>query len=717
MTGRKRRPVLLAAGAVAVVAAAAGIVFLARRGDEKAPAGRDPRPNVLLITLDTTRADRLGCYGRAAARTPHLDALARAGVLFRNAYAQVPLTLPSHCSIMTGLVPPRHGVHNNGSYVLGPGHTTLAEILAGRGYRTAAFVASFSVDSRFGLDQGFAHYDDSFQAGQPFKPVNSERRADAVAALFSAWLDGPGGASGGGPFFAWVHFFDPHLPYRPPAPYDREFAADPYDGEVAFMDEAVGAVLGRLRAKGLLDRTLVVAAGDHGEAFGEKVETGHGVFLYDGTLRVPLIVSAPGRLPAGRSVGTRVRLTDIAPTVLDLAGLPVPEGLDGESLAPLAAGKSGPDRDAYIETFYPRENYGWSELVGLVSEKWKLVRAPRPELYDLAADPGETRNLATSAGSVAAELGRRLEAVLRSAAGIGSGSGRALTAEEEERLRSLGYVNFSGGAAGAGSGADPKDKLDVLRLSQLAEVHELEGRADEAAAAYARLVELVPESPASYVNLALAQARMKRFDQAVATLRLGTERLPDSAILHVRLGHTYLLLGRAAEALAAMDRTIALEPNNVDAYTAAASALEALGRRPEARAYLEKAIAVEPENKFLRANLAMNLASGGDVAAAVEVYEALVAEFPGDHVLRQHLGVAYGVLGDLAKAIASFERAIAIKPTPSAYINIAVASKRAGDTAAAVRYLRLYLADPKGESQAAVRAAEAELRALESSLK
>jgi choline-sulfatase len=712
MAGRKRLPILLAAGALAVAAAAAA-VFFAGRGAGKGPIRRDGRLNVLLITLDTTRADRLGCYGYAAAKTPNLDALARAGVLFRNVYAPVPLTLPSHCSIMTGLAPLRHGVHNNGSYVLGPEHATLAEMLGAEGFRTAAFVASFSVDSRFGIGQGFTHYDDSFQAGQPFKPVNSERRADAVAARFSSWLDGQAGEL----FFAWVHFFDPHLPYRPPAPYDREFADNPYDGEVAFMDEAVGTVVGRIRAKGLVDRTLVVVAGDHGEAFGEKVETGHGVFLYDQTMRVPLILCAPGRIPGGRSVAPRVRLTDIMPTVLDMLGLPVPAGIDGESLVPLAAGKKGSDRDVYIETFYPRENYGWSELVGLVSERWKYIRAPRPELYDLAADPAETRNLATASGSVAAGLGRKLEALVRAGAGVAGGSARVLTAEEEERLRSLGYVNFSVGAAGSGAAADPKDKLDVLRLSQTAEGYELEGRIAEARDAYARLLELVPESPASYVNLALCEARMQRFDEALATLELGTERIPESAVLHVRLGHTYLLLGRAGEALASMDRTIALEPNNVDAYTAAASALEALGRKAEGRGYLEKAIAVEPENKFLRTNLAMSLASSGDVAAAVEIYKALVADFPWDHVLRQHLGVAYGVTGDYANAIASFERAIAIKPTPTVYINIAVASKQSGDVAAAMRYLRLYLADPKGESRAAIEAAEAELKSLEASLK
>jgi arylsulfatase A-like enzyme/tetratricopeptide (TPR) repeat protein len=707
---RRRRVWLIIAFIAAVIAAAA--VYFGGRGGGTGAVKRDGRLNVLLVTLDTTRADRLGCYGYRGGRTPNLDALAAAGVLFQNVYAQVPLTLPSHCSIMTGTTPLAHGVHNNGGYVLSPERTALAEMLKAWGFRTAAFVASFSVDSRFGLDQGFDVYDDSFEAGLPFKSANSERRADIVAALFSAWLDGQAGE----PFFAWVHFFDPHLPYRPPAPYDGEFAGNPYDGEVAFMDEAVGTVVAKLREKNLLERTLVVVAGDHGEAFGEKVETGHGVFLYDGTLKVPLILHAPGRLPEGRVVSSRIRLTDIVPTVLDMVGLPVPAEVEGQSLVPLAGGKKGRDRETYIETFYPRENYGWSELVGLISGDWKYIRAPKPELYNLRTDPAETRNEAGSTGETVAGLDRKLEDLVRKSAGLAAGPSRALTAEEQERLRSLGYVNFSGGGA-ASSAADPKDKLDVLKLAQLAEGFELEGRYAEAKIAYARLLELVPESPASYVNLALSEARLRKFDEAIATLRLGTERMPDSAVLHVRLGHTYLVTGRPAEALASMDRVIALEPRNVDAYTAAASALDALGRKAEARDYLEKAITVEPENKFLRTSLAMNLASAGDIGQAIEVYKALVADYPGDHVLRQHLGVAYGVAGDYANSIESFKQAIAINPTPTAYLNLAVASKRAGDAAEAVRYLRLYLADPKGERPASVKAAEAELKSLEASLK
>ncbi|MBM3284805.1 MAG: sulfatase, partial [Candidatus Aminicenantes bacterium] len=240
---------------------------------------KDSSLNVLLVTLDTTRADRLGCYGYEKAKTPNLDFLAAKGVRFQNAYCQVPLTTPSHCSILTGTYPLYHQVRNNGSYALSAEITTLAEVLKGRDFQTAAFVSSFTVDSRFGLDQGFDVYDDTFVAGQTFKALNSERKAEAVFAAFSRWVE-KGIAQ---PFFCWVHFFDPHLPYDPPPPFNEEFADDLYDGEIAYMDYYLGKTVALLRERNLLSRTLVILAGDHGEAFGEKVEAGHGVFLYDET--------------------------------------------------------------------------------------------------------------------------------------------------------------------------------------------------------------------------------------------------------------------------------------------------------------------------------------------------------------------------------------------------------------------------------------------------
>ena len=704
----RKRPVsklpFIAVGMMALAA----VLFVVFSPGGRTRIQKDGRLNVLLITLDTTRADRLGCYGYSKGRTPNIDGLAGKGVRFENVYCPAPLTLPSHCSIMTGLTPVSHGVHNNGSYELATGWETLAEVLKNAGFRTAAFVASFSVDSRFGLGQGFDVYDDNFQTGLPFKPLNSERKADRISAVFSSWLDRNADAQ----FFAWVHFFDPHLPYQPPPPYSEEFAADPYDGEVAFMDFHVGRVVDKLAEKGLRDKTLIVLAGDHGEAFGEKVETGHGIFIYDGTMRVPLIILADHRIPPRAVVKSRVRLIDIMPSILDILEIPAPAGTTGESLIPAIEGRSREDLDIYLETFYPRENYGWSELVGLVRGDWKFIRAPKPELYNLAADPGENRNLIASAAKRASDLNARLEELVKAGAGLASAGGRTPSAEVQERLRSLGYTSFSDGGARA-SYPDPKDKTDVLRLTQQAEGFEFQGRYAEAAAVYERLLDLIPDAPASYVNLALSRARQGKFDEAVQTLKSGIKKIPGSEILLARLGHTYLVTNRLGEALDTMAEVLRINPKNVDALTVTAGVLDTLRRKDEARSFYERAIAIEPENKYLRMSYANNLASSGRLDRAIETYEELTLDYPEDQVLFQYLGIAYGFSGDYAKSIESLKQAVYLKPTPTAYYNLATAYRKTGDFGEAVRYLKLYLDDPRGEPEKSIRAARAELQRLE----
>jgi arylsulfatase A-like enzyme/Flp pilus assembly protein TadD len=711
--GSERRPSLklwLALTASVIVIGAGLVYLMIFRG--RTPVKRDPRANILLITLDTTRADRLGCYGYSRAKTPNLDRLAHTGVMFENVYCQVPLTLPSHCSILTGTYPTRHNVHNNGTYVLGPDNRTLAEVLKEKGFQTVAFVASFSVDSRFGIAQGFDVYDDNFQVGLPFKPLNSERKADQVAAVFSAWLE----KREAQPFFAWVHFFDPHLPYQPPSPYKEEFADDPYDGEIAYMDFCLGQVIEKVREKNLLERTLVILAGDHGEAFGEKVETGHGLFLYDGTMRVPLIFYAESQLPQGKVVRARVRLIDIMATVLDMLGLQVPDQSQGTSLVPYIEGRKSSDLESYIETFYPRENYGWSELLGLVWGDWKFIRAPRPELYNLLSDPDESQNLYPSEGQIAADLNNRLESLVKESGGLSgiAASKSRLTAEEEERLRSLGYTSFAGGAKS--DYPDPKDKLDLLRLIQRAEAYEFQGKYEEALPIYEQLLSLIPDAPSSYVNLALTQARLKRFEETIQTLQKGLTKIPRSEILLARLGHTYLVTGRIQDAFDTMARVLEINSENVDALTVLAGVLDTQGKRGEARAYYERAMALEPENKYLRVSYAFNLTSSGLVDQAIEVYKKLTQDYPDDALLFQYLGIAYGITGEYSKAIESLKQAIDINPTPTAYLNLAVAYERTGETSEAIRYLKLYLENPQGESQQSVRAAKAELARLEKSI-
>jgi len=707
ISAKRRKPVLpIVAGlALLVIAAAVYLLFLRPGG---AKVVRAAKMNVLLITLDTTRADRLGCYGYEKAKTPNLDAIARNGVLFRNAYSQVPLTLPSHASILTGLNPVGHGVHNNGAYVLAPEKATLAEELKADGYATAAFLASFSVDSRFGLDQGFDVYDDSFQEGAPFKALNSERKAEQVFQTFSPWFDNLKTE----PFFCWLHFFDPHLPYSPPAPYSDQFAGLPYDGEVAYMDYVVGLVMRKIKDRDLLGRTLVVVAGDHGEAFGEKGEAGHGVFLYDATLRVQLIVYAEGHLPAQTTVAARVRLVDVLPTVLDLLDKPAPAGIDGTSLIPYVVKKSRKDLDAYIETYYPKENFGWAPLTGLISGSLKYVRAPREEVYDLRADPAEERNLIAAEPKKAEALRAGLDRLIKESLIPGSSSGKlALTAEEQARLRSLGYVDYTDKTA-RDQGADPKDKLDELKMVQDAELFEYEGKYQEAAALHEKMLSLRPGAPSSYVNLALAQARMKKFDEAVTTLKLGIAKIPDSELLVSRLGYTYLVTGRIQDALTTMTQVLALNPRSVDALTATAMILDDSGRKVEALEYFERALAVEPENKFLRTGYGQSLAAVGRFAEALDIYAKLTQDYPQDPMAYQLIGFTHILLKDYDKAVENLKQAMFIKPSPPVYYFLATAYKEKGDTAETIRYLELYLEDTKGENPNRVRNAEKGLEAL-----
>jgi arylsulfatase A-like enzyme/Tfp pilus assembly protein PilF len=694
-------------------AAALGLLayfLISRPGERKSDLTGSASYNVLLITLDTTRADHLGSYGYKPAKTPNLDRLAQEGIRFARAYCPAPLTLPSHASIMTGLYPVTHGVRNNG-HDLPSGIRTLAEILKGRGYSTAAFVSSYSVDSRFGIGRGFDVYDDTFRSESPFKTQNAERRAEETFAVFSRWLED----NGKNRFFGWVHYFDPHLPYDPPSPYKEEYDANPYDGEIAYMDRYVGALLEKLKEQGVLERTIVVVAGDHGEGLGDKVELGHGIFLYEETLIVPLIFHNPSIFPRSQVIESRVRLVDIAPTILEIIGLKnEAAGMTGQSLVGWLRGKSRKDLDSLVETFYPRENFGWSELVGLVSGRWKYIQSPRPELYDVKKDPGEREDLVSSSSGMAVEMKKKLEKVLLNSSAVGKSTGEpaGVRPEDQERLRSLGYVNF----APTGRGVplpDPKEKIPLLRLIQQAQAYELEENYAEAENVYLRVLENIPDSPAGYVNLALAQARQQKFDRAIETLNKGIAKIPNSEILMVRLGHTYLVTGMAREAFETMNKVLGLDPRNVDALTVCAGILDSEGRKEEARAYYDRALAVEPESRFLRMSYAGSLASGGRLREAIGVYKKLIEDFPEEQGFHQYIGIAYSYLGEYVQAVSWLERAVTILPTPTGYFNLAVAHEKSGHSQEAAKYFKLYLDNSRGENENSIRKAKAELGRLE----
>ncbi|HET9370294.1 MAG TPA: sulfatase [Vicinamibacterales bacterium] len=414
-----------------------------------------PRPNVVIVTLDTTRLDRLSAYGYMSARQPTLDRLSREGLTFDRATTVAPLTLPAHTSLFTGLLPPRHGVRDNADPPLDAAIPTLAETLQRAGYRTGAFVASVVVGPERGLARGFERYTggqwDRERAGLP-----AQRRADEVIRDAIDWLDDVAGE----PFLMWAHLYDAHRPYMPPAPYDN--AGDPYLGEIAFADSALGRLLEAIDARGVGGRTVVLVMADHGEALGDHGERDHGIFLYEAVMRVPMFMRVPGIAP--RRIDGAVRITDVMPTLLALADVPAPAA-DGRSLVDLLHGReAGDDVDVYTESLYPMR-LGWSPLRAISDGRFKLIEAPRPELYDLATDPFEERNLYRDRPQLAAALAARL--IETAGKGVDATASAPLSTEQRDRLAALGYVASAPRAALTTSSRlpDPKDCIGAYRAA------------------------------------------------------------------------------------------------------------------------------------------------------------------------------------------------------------------------------------------------------------
>jgi arylsulfatase A-like enzyme len=409
-------------------------------------------PNLVIVTLDTTRTDYLSTYGSARVSTAGLDRLASEGVVFDQALSVAPLTLPAHSSLFTGLLPPRHGVRDNADRPLAEEHQTLAEILRSRNFRTAAFVASAVLGRGRGLSQGFDVYDDGSSTDQRNKP-RAQRSGDEVVGGALEWLREQGTAR----FFLWVHLYDAHAPYAPPAPFDALYATDPYAGEIAFADAQLEWLTHELSRDGHLKNTVVIVAGDHGESLGEHGEREHGMFLYESVTRVPLVITAPGLRP--RRVSSVTRLVDVMPTALDLLGIDVP-AVDGVSLQSSMRGSvPSPGLDGYSESMYPAR-FGWSPIRSLRDERFKLIAAPRPELYDLQRDPLEQHNVYFARPSVAAAMSRRL-ASLDPTSSLPRDRPFQPPADVRERLRSLGYVGETPwrDAPSADGLADVKDHI------------------------------------------------------------------------------------------------------------------------------------------------------------------------------------------------------------------------------------------------------------------
>ncbi|MCH2102623.1 MAG: sulfatase-like hydrolase/transferase [Planctomycetes bacterium] len=475
--------------------------------------------NLLLVTFDTTRADRIGCYGYGGASTPVLDALAAEGALFERCIAPAPVTLPSHATVLTGLQPYSHGARNNGTHKLGEEIPSIAGMLQEQGFATGAVTSAFVLDSRFGLDSGFDSYDDDLSSGSGQGNFGfAETIAVDTSSRALKWLERRGDER----WFLWIHYFDPHADYNPPEPYRSRFKDELYDGEIAYTDAMFGDVIEHLRRAGELDETLVVVTSDHGEALGEHGETTHGLFIYDATTHVPLIMSHP-RLPGGERIEGVVGLVDVAPTALDLLGVSYGADFDGRSLAGrmLSPGASVEERPAYSESMFPKFGFGWSELRSLRGDNWRYVRAPRPELYDLEVDPKELDDLSEREPALvelrAGELGATLPEV---EAETFTRDGGGMDSEVEEALAALGYAGSDlGGEAEDGDLADPKDKIGDLTKLRLAEEAIAFGREEEAVEIYRSLIRDNPTAVDARNPLADLLWRMGEPEQALEVQR------------------------------------------------------------------------------------------------------------------------------------------------------------------------------------------------------
>jgi arylsulfatase A-like enzyme/Tfp pilus assembly protein PilF len=683
----KRALGLVAAAAVA--AAVAWWYVRDRASRQDLAAGSLAGYNVLLVTIDTLRADRVGAYGGRAGLTPAIDRLAAEGLRFDSMRAHVPLTLPSHASLMTGRLPPRHGVRDNGAYRLDPAQPTLAAALAAAGYRTAAFVGAFVVAGRFGLNTGFDLYDERFaERPLPGRTDVVERRADAVIAPAGAWL-----RDAAAPWFAWVHLYDPHEPYAPPEPYASRFAAQPYDGEVAYADAALGRLLDGLRAAGRLDRTLVVIAADHGEGLGDHGERTHGLFAYETTLRVPVILWAKDRLRPGVFAGS-AGLIDLAPTIADVLGVAWTAG-DGVSLRGRLNGEDSDPPPQYFEALNANLTRNWAPLTGVVAGSLKFISLPIPELYDLHIDPGETRNLYDQRGS---EADRLEETLTKLASGAPAATGAPIDSATAARLRSLGYTASQPSSRQRRFTAEDDPKALVALDAALDDAMKVAGRGDHdtAAAMLRDVIARRPDLPLAYDRLAfvlrgagrldaaidvLEQSAAKGYADAPALVTLGTllqeaGRLDRSVqVLEAavgmngqdlearsRLATTYARMGRAADAERAFRAVLDADPQAPEALTNLGVLYLGTNRLPEAIATLEKAVAADPGLGGANNALAVAYARAGDLPKAVPVWQRLLAAQPDNPDLLYNLGTALLRLERPREARPVLERFIAVAP-------------------------------------------------------
>lgn len=638
-----------------------------------------PQKNVLLITIDTLRADHLGCYGDRAAKTPNLDALARRSMVFEKAVSQAPLTLPSHTSLMTGLYPFHHGVHDNAGTV-NPTSSTLAEILRQNGYHTYAFVGGFPLDHRFGLNQGFDVYNDLFQREKNQSlDFRNERSADAVLnAVLTTRIETP--------YFLWVHFYDPHAPYLHGG----------YDGEIHFVDEQIGKLLAAFGQS----PAIIAVAGDHGESLGEHGEWTHRIFLYDATVHVPFFIYQQGHAP--QRIRKQVRLVDFLPTLLSDLKLPSPRGVDG-AILPQGAGVP-----SYMETFFPQLELGWSPLVAIRTDEWKYIQAPKPELYSLTTDPKETKNLISTKRSIADKLRALLPQSTQTAT---QSSSSTISPEMQEQLASLGYVSGAQDSPRS-AGIDPKDRIGIWNQIELAvDLEKTKPQASLAILEKARRSD--PQNPMLLSFLAQKYGETNQLEQAKEILLQTIETSPKNPLALYRLATISLKAGNPADAAKWSTSLLQIEPQNPDALILLARARIDQGNFRDASVVLERALQIDPADSSLRVDLGNVYLQSEKTDDAITQFQLILIHEPHNLQALNGLATAYYNQHDLDRSEAVLLRALRISAQDvQTKMNLALVYATEGKAEQAIRLYREVIesrntpADWKAEAQSRLKELE-----------
>jgi arylsulfatase A-like enzyme/Tfp pilus assembly protein PilF len=714
---------------IAILASIGVAAFLYFRSTPKLSTGQFKDYNVLLVTIDTLRADHLPAYGYHGVTTPAIDSLAAEGYVFNDAIAHVPLTLPSHVSILTGLLPLAHGVRDNGGYHMQDSDVSIAEILKANGYTTAAFVSAFVLDSTWNIDQGFDFYLDNFDSvhEQDVNPASVQRKGEETVTEAVHWLE----QNSSKKFFAWVHLYDPHDPYDPPEPYKTQYASVLYDGEIAYSDAMLGRFLDQLESLKIKEKTVIIFTGDHGESLGEHGESTHGMFIYNATQHVPLIIAAAG-IKEKRIDGV-VRHIDVVPTIMDLLGMPESKQVQGKSLIALMNGKEKNERYAYSESLYSQIHYNWSELQSITTNDYKYIEAPRPELFKRHEDRNENQNLYKDKTSIANVLKSKLLELIGTSARAGLQEQKKMDPETEEKLRALGYLGTGPSRSGEKSNADPKDKIGIAVGVQSAAGAALIGDYPLAL----RLVEpVLKEEPqiveALYLS-GVAYAGMGQYDHAIDRLLKTVALASDHVMAQYNLGLAYQMKGDLKQAEYWYLKVLDASPYHISAAVKLGTVYRAMREEEKAKPYFAKAIefyqdslkkttapggraglysslgeiyffagnlkdaeqsldsAIEltPGRVSLHYNLAQIYEAKGEPLKAVQEYESELKVDAGNFRAYTNLGILYYQMKKMDDAARCFQKTIELNPRePRGYLQLAAVYKMMGRDAEAEQLLQ-----------------------------